>query len=183
MSSNTEINHATMVRALMKPSSELHDASTPRKWALIHAIVGIAGEIGEVDNAKDSVHLLEEAGDVLFYCRDYRHILGLPEFVPMLTDVRDGTSLISVVLDHMKRLCIYNYEMDEKRHQAMHKLIDEIESYVSIALEDCGFTREDALQANIEKLLTGPNARYKDGVYSDLAAQLRADKNPDEDDV
>ena len=36
---------------------------------------------------------------------------------------------------------------------------------------------EEALEHNMNKLLKGDNARYKDGGYSDEAAQARRDKN------
>lgn len=180
----TEENHARMVTALAKSPADMQDLSTPWKWALIHAAIGIAGELGEFDNAVDaSEHMLEEAGDTLFYCRDFRHVLDLPSFSPVLVLTRGLTALNGAVLDHAKRLTIYNYEMDDTRRAGLLDLVDEIESYISVKLENANYTRQDALEHNITKLLTGPEARFKEGSYTDLAAQLRSDKNPNNDDV
>ena len=199
ISHNVENRHDLMVLALMKQPSQLHEESTPKKWALIHASIGIAGEMCELASAEDRLHVLEEAGDALFYCRDLRlHVLEeagdalfycrdlrrrlhLPEF-SVTVHSRTVADMVSAILDHTKRLTVYNYKMDGDRLSRIMMLLNDIESEVARILRKRGFTREQALEANIEKLLTGPNARYKEG-YSDLAAQVRADKTREEDDV
>lgn len=181
ISHNVENRHDLMVLALMKQPTQLHEESAPEKWALIHASIGIAGELCELDSAEDRLHVLEEAGDTLFYCRDLRRRLQLPEF-SITSHSRTVTNMVSALLDHTKRLTIYNYQMDGDRLSRLVMLLNDIESEVLRILRERGFTREQALEANIAKLLTGPNARYKEG-YSDLAAQVRADKTREEDDV
>jgi hypothetical protein len=96
---------------------------------------------------------------------------------------RSSTELVAALSDHLKRLTIYNYPPSYQRLDKLRRCLDEVESCVEQRLEVNGMLRVEALQANIEKLLTGPDARYKGGQYSDLAAQLRADKTPDNDDV
>jgi hypothetical protein len=180
---NTEKRHGSMVIALAKSPIELQESSSAWKWSLIHAVIGIAGELAEADNASDREHLLEEAGDTLFYCRDFRNVLGLGDFETTFV-TRTVTDMISAILDHAKRLTIYNYDhTNDQRLLSIVSLVDEIESYISAVLGRCDYTRQQALEHNIDKLLTGPNARYKHGSYSDLAAKLRSDKNPDNDDV
>jgi hypothetical protein len=72
-----------------------------------------------------------------------------------------------------------------KKHVMYRKDLD-LDKLRRLLLQDCWVVRgmanvmgvdEDRLrELNMTKLLTGPNARYKTGQYSDEAAQARADK-------
>ena len=76
------------------------------------------------------------------------------------------------LLDAVKRQTIYRKPLD--RANVIEELGD-LEFYMEGLRQGLGITREETLQANIEKLATGAKARYKAG-YSDQAAQDRADK-------
>lgn len=73
------------------------------------------------------------------------------------------------LLDAVKKAVIYRKPLD------MQNVIEEmgdIEFYMEGLRQSLGFTREDTLKANTAKLLE----RYPNGVYTNGAAQARADK-------
>jgi len=77
------------------------------------------------------------------------------------------------VLDLIKKTTKYNKPLDRE------KLIEELgdlEFYLEGLRQGVGLTREEVLEANMEKLLTGKNARYKEGEFSNEAAIERRDK-------
>ena len=79
------ITHSEMVARLMKPKSELQ--FTPTQCDMIHAILGISGECGELlDTIKkhviygkslDMINIVEELGDMEFYLEHLRTICGV----------------------------------------------------------------------------------------------------------
>jgi len=76
------------------------------------------------------------------------------------------------VVDLIKKATMYNKPMDRA------KLIEEmgdVEFYLEGLRQGFKITREEVLQGNLDKLLTGANARYAEGNYSDQQAQDRAD--------
>jgi len=80
------------------------------------------------------------------------------------------------LLDAVKKTTVYNKPLD--RDNVVEELGD-LEFYMEGLRQGLGISREETLNANIVKLTTGPKARYKGGVYTDAAAQARADKTPD----
>ncbi len=73
------------------------------------------------------------------------------------------------LLDAIKKYVIYNKELD------MENVIEElgdIEFFLEGVRQSLSLTREQCIEANIKKL----GVRYQAGVYSDRAAQDRADK-------
>lgn len=72
------------------------------------------------------------------------------------------------LLDAVKKAAIYNKPLD--RENVIEELGD-LEFYMEGLRAELGITREQTLQANIDKL----SVRYKKG-YSDKAAQDREDK-------
>lgn len=79
------------------------------------------------------------------------------------------------LLDGVKKAVIYQKPLD--RENIIEELGD-LEFYMQGLRDGLGITRQETLEANIEKL-TGDKGRYKEG-YSDKAAQERADKQEDE---
>lgn len=75
------------------------------------------------------------------------------------------------LLDAIKKMAVYQKQLD--RENVLEEVGD-ILFYLEGICSLLGFTREDAIKANIKKL----EKRYKDG-YSNKAAQERADKNED----
>lgn len=78
------------------------------------------------------------------------------------------------LLDAIKRWTIYQKDLD------LDNVIEEmgdIEFFLEGIRRKLAITREQTLEANLNKLLKGDRARYKDG-YSDAAAIRRDDKQP-----
>lgn len=121
MNEAVAIEFDEMVRVLVKPGETILAEITPEQAHLMHMLLGLAGEVGElVDAIKkwiiyrkplDSTNLIEEMGDIEFFLEGIRQV----------------------------------FKMD----------------------------RTTICAANIAKL----SDRYKKLVYSDQAAQDRADKN------
>jgi hypothetical protein len=171
-----EQTHATMVQMLIKPGEDLHEVSTAQKWSLVHAALGISGEVAELQWLEnEEEHLLEESGDLLFYCRDLRLQLKLPP-----VDVTHGILPIvwwaGVITDVVKKVAIYGQELDATKADKIKVALDTIETYTEMRLVNHGYTRLDALRHNINKLWKGDKARYASGTYSDKAAAARSDK-------
>lgn len=80
-----EITHPELVAALVKPPQHLMAEMTPDKMDCIHAVMGIAGEAGELldavkkhtlyDKPLDREHVIEELGDMEFYMEQLRQRL------------------------------------------------------------------------------------------------------------
>ncbi len=81
------ISHPELVRRLSKSGYEISDHLTPADCVLIHMIIGITGEVGElVDTLKryliyqqplDLPNVVEELGDLEFFLEGLRQELGL----------------------------------------------------------------------------------------------------------
>lgn len=91
------------------------------------------------------------------------------------------------IMDIVKRKAIYRKgwldsapgkpSLEDRMKQALH---DDYQVVTAIA-RLCNLPVDQIRQANIEKLSTGPNARYASGTYSDAAALARADKDGKEE--
>ena len=74
-----------MVSSLAKPGEEINDSLTPIKSNLLHMVLGISGEAGEILDAikkhviynkgLDLEHVIEELGDLEFYLEGLRQQL------------------------------------------------------------------------------------------------------------
>lgn len=76
------------------------------------------------------------------------------------------------LLDAFKKWVFYGKPLDVTN---VVEELGDIEFYLEGIRQNLGITREQTLEANVNKLLAGKNARYADG-YSDAAAIARADK-------
>jgi NTP pyrophosphatase (non-canonical NTP hydrolase) len=82
-----ELQHLQMVQALTKPGKDIVTSLTPEKAHLLHMVVGIAGEVGELldavkkhviyNKALDLENVVEELGDIEFYLAGLRLGLGI----------------------------------------------------------------------------------------------------------
>lgn len=73
----------------------------------------------------------------------------------------------------IKKFLIYGKALD--RENVVEELGD-LEFYMRGLRDALGITREETLEHNLNKLLTGKNARYGKGEFSNEQAQNRADK-------
>lgn len=173
-----------MVVTLKKPGADILASWTPEKASASHMLVGIMDEYFEfieaVDNYHDNCteetadHVLEEAGDVLFYLKGMEQDLGLRELhFERAIENLDTTDLDKLILDiitSIKRHLYYNKELPGS------EVADQLE-LLAVIVTDCakhllGCSLEYILEANYKKLMKG---RYPNG-YSDDAANKREDK-------
>jgi NTP pyrophosphatase (non-canonical NTP hydrolase) len=83
----TFIDYAKFVATLAKPGADIIASLTPEKAHLLHMVVGISGEAGELLDAikkhviyskpLDTENVLEELGDLMFYMQGIMNTLGL----------------------------------------------------------------------------------------------------------
>lgn len=83
----SDISHPEMVRALVKKPGAIIAQLTEDKVDMIHAIMGISGEAGELldaikkatiyDKPLDRTNVVEELGDLEFYMEQLRQSLGI----------------------------------------------------------------------------------------------------------
>lgn len=74
--------HTRMVESLVKPGQEILDSLTPEKCNLLHAILGMMSELGELadcikkhviyEQTLDMENMKEEGGDLEFYFKQLR---------------------------------------------------------------------------------------------------------------
>ncbi len=82
-----QAQHADMVATLKKPGDAVLQSLTPYGCDLLHMVVGIAGEAGELLDAikkcviynkpLDMENVVEELGDIEFYMEGFRQILNI----------------------------------------------------------------------------------------------------------
>lgn len=83
----SDITHPELVKALVKPPEAIAPQLTDHKIDLIHAVMGITGEAGELldavkkfviyDKPLDADNVIEELGDMEFYMEQLRQRLGI----------------------------------------------------------------------------------------------------------
>ncbi len=86
MSLIIEANHKDMVTQLAKPGKDINENMTDEEAHLIHMVMGICGEAGELLDAikkyviykkpLDRENVIEELGDLEFYLEGLRQGLG-----------------------------------------------------------------------------------------------------------
>lgn len=77
------------------------------------------------------------------------------------------------LLDAVKKASVHDKALD--RVNVIEELGD-MEFYMEGLRQALGITRRECIETNIAKLMTGKNARYASGQYSDEQAHARADK-------
>lgn len=169
--------HANMVAALAKPGMDILAELTARKCDLWHHTTGVVTEAAELLNFEDDENLKEELGDLEFYLCGVRQNLALTRAeVPETSLQHGGASIHEFVvfwagelMDCVKKVVIYGQDPDLARIvETLFELDVRIESIYKFR----GFTREDALDANMTKLAK----RYPNFEYTDHRAKERADK-------
>lgn len=166
-------NQPAMVKALFKT-----DLPGGEPSAILHAAVGISGEVAEFLDSTSLTHMTEELGDIEFYLTALkqqsacsviaaRHLSNLDMSV---NEIFHGlTSVAGAILDLAKKHWAYNKPLDRER---LVREISAFEAYLSNLYHLFGISREDILSGNMTKLAL----RYSSGAYSDAEAQARADK-------
>lgn len=169
------VPYGQMVRNLFKPMDT--QAAT-----VLHAAVGIAGEVAELLVANSIENLVEEMGDIEFYIEAAFQATGGRNFPELIVEGHDmshhqvfgtvGTAMSVTagrLLDVVKKAWVYNQDLnlDAVRYELLR-----LELMLGCLRELLSVRRPDVLGANQTKL----GKRYPDGVYTDRDAQQRADK-------
>jgi len=179
-------SYSQMVTDLAKPGEDIIATLTPIKAHTLHMAIGLAGEAGELlehfcaDGLIEGSDVLEELGDNEFYfeglCQSMSIEMGstnatsddpfsVPNYVVATTDM----------LDVVKKMVVYNKDIDL---MIFINALTNVRARLDSLYDYYGFTQTEALEHNMDKLLKGDTARYKEGTYSDEAAQSRRDKQP-----
>ena len=82
-----EVNHSEMVKALAKDGATIQQEMSPLSAHLLHMVIGICGEAGELTDAVkkaviygkelDRINVVEELGDLEFYMEGLRQRLNI----------------------------------------------------------------------------------------------------------
>lgn len=152
-----------------------------REAPLLHACVGIAGEVGELSYATSYTNLLEECGDIEFYVEAAWQQLD-PEAQlarrKQAWPLENGAVLhcfvaySSKLLDLVKKSWIYGRDL------ATVPIVAQLNAVEDVLLgyyQLIGTDRSTVRHSNMVKL-AGKTGRYANGKYSDSAALARADK-------
>lgn len=186
-------HYSSFVAGLFKPGADIHREVSHSDCALLHAALGIAGELGELtiaDCNQDRNDVLEQAGDLFFYCRATRNILELEFSSITTTSLHDiviaaGLSLdkqgttceilsacASHVIDDLKRITIYRTAYNKPELKQLNRRLGHLELIVAKILSQYNFTVEQCIQHNIDKLLD----RHPKGTFTNAAALAKADE-------
>jgi hypothetical protein len=177
-------NYSQMVSDLAKRGEAIIATLTPIKAHTLHMAIGLAGEAGELLEHYCSIEpvlhseILEEFGDAEFYFE------GLCQSMAITIDLSGATSgdpmcvprytvEAATMLDIVKNMVVYNKDIDL---MTFVNGLTKVRTCLDRAYDYYGLTQAEALDHNINKLLKGDTARYKEGTYSDEAAQSRRDK-------
>jgi NTP pyrophosphatase (non-canonical NTP hydrolase) len=165
-----------MVADLKKPGASILDKMTIQKSQLIFAASDIY-----IQAAK----LLEESINMGFStphtCDRLHMAVGIAGEAGELLDAIKKGFAYNKPLDRANIVeelgdTLFYIEGFKQAHTTETGALEKIESSMSIIGGILEITKPECLDANLEKLTKGDRARYKGGVYSDEAAQLRADK-------
>ena len=174
--------YTQMVADLAKPGTEIITTLNPATAHMLHMAAGLMGEIAELkehqlSKVSDST-IIEELGDIEFYFEGL--CLDIP--VDMFTFNREALPTIGIdilivsagkLLDYIKKVAIYDKSISTEKYVTQLVLV---RNCIDRLHTQYGLTQEEVREHNMNKLLKGENARYKEGSYSDTAAIERSDK-------
>jgi hypothetical protein len=184
--------HRKMVLRLKKPGDFILASLTSWDCDLIHMAGCLPGEAAELYDAiqTDPTTLTEELGDYAFYLVACRNLFDINNWTGLVGGSNARGNAIELMRlgghfwDVVKRIVIYCKAIDvpdsKYDNQTLIKvaqnLLDQMEQRFNAILTYYGYTLEEILKANYEKLANVDTGRYSSGTYSDQQAQDRKDK-------
>jgi hypothetical protein len=139
---------------------------------LLHAAVGIVGELVELHDASCRTNVIEELGDIEFYLEAARQMCPPVPYddIPSKTGTIYGKLMLCAgwLLDEAKRWWVYGKAPDLK---SCAEMVEHLSGLLLGYYDLIGTTRADVIAANVAKL----RKRYPDG-YTDALAVARLDK-------
>jgi len=173
--------YSEMVTRLKKPGADILKDMDAFKANLVHMVLGVIGEYGEVERAYRAwqnnykgtsvsksilaAALIKELGDLEFYLEGLRQILRANAFYFKTQEPKGINNLAEIA----KKVLATNKPVDKGIICAEIEVIDQ---YMLDIRSDLGITLEDVLKVNMNKL----NDRFGSGQYSDKQAIERADE-------
>ena len=161
--------------------------------AVMHAAIGILGEVIELMDPKDAEEFIEELGDLEFYvtagiqslypfCANVSELIGEGFNDPFSTNdetadrfditMENLTRQAGKFHDLAKKCWVYGQPVTQHSSE-MIRCCGRIRHALVILYDLTGTNREEVLGTNQSKL----GKRYPEGVYRDVDAEARADKS------
>lgn len=170
-----KINHATMVRRLAKPGADIRASLQEKTVTALSAALSLNAILGKIFEGRFE-------GEVYIYEDDHEaHLYHM--LVGMVGETGELIDCIKKQVIYTKELDITNLIEELGDFEFYFEGYQQVEPGVGLYATDIrqrletiygafGITKDQALEGNINKL----SKRYNDLVYSDQAAQVRADK-------
>lgn len=167
-----KVSYDQMVRNLFKKMPTQIES-------LLHATVGMAGEVCELVTAfdnKDSANIEEELGDYMFYFKAAVIELDYGITIPQRFELHYGTTFEQLIaetgnlLDTIKKCWAYEKKFDPDSFLSQ---LEYTKATYDQLVSELGYTLTGIADQNQEKL----GKRYPKGVYSNKDAIFRVDKN------
>ena len=192
--------HQQMVSDLVKPGADILASLTPEKCNIVHMNWGLVGEhmeltqgfmalqmaLADPTSKPDYENVIEELGDMHFYLEALAQAFDcqLTLLEALFPEIQDSGPMellnaVEGVSDILKKYVMYDKPLTGEQTQELHEGFATIYASLHNLARSLQVTPEEVLEANMQKLLKGDTARYKDGSYSDEQAQNRADKAED----
>lgn len=194
-----DVEHSELVRRLAKPGSQIAKEMTADGAHLLHMIVGVCGEAGELLEAITATavchlplnrsNVVEELGDLEFYLEGLRQGCQITRGETRRRSIGDKSEIVETggyslafhaaveiciesgkLLDAVKKSVVYQKSLDLGE---LVRSLSNFEFSMEEFRQSLAITRDETLACNIEKL----KVRYASLSYSDHAAQTRADKD------
>jgi hypothetical protein len=184
--------HKEMVLRLGKPGDAILATLTPSDCNLVHMGGCLMGEAAELYEAcwmlkQNKEHIIEEFGDMEFYMVACRAAIGIERGTADWANAQVEAHQVAVAEPHLiqlmvlggnfwdvvKRVTVYRKPIEQTRAE---DILRKMEVHLHCLYSYYDLRLEDILQGNWTKLADKDKGRYREGAYSDTAAQARRDK-------
>jgi len=146
---------------------------------VLHCVLGMAGELGEIDQHTSKQNLIEELGDFMWYAAVLCSVLELRlgKVMTPLTPIslKEGASsrllcAVSTLVDKVKRKMFYNKELNEA--DVIGAVAQALAAVTSMA-EASSLSMQTIAELNIRKLSTRYPGKFnvEDAIVRNLAAE------------
>jgi NTP pyrophosphatase (non-canonical NTP hydrolase) len=149
-------------RASMRTMSPIKELTiSPRNQQLLHCILGVTGELGEIILSTDKHNLIEEIGDFMWYLSGAADTLGLGlEDIDLDHKVEEDpidelATHVAIMADKLKRHIYYGVLLDDN---SVERCIGACMVILDAMATECGVSLEECMITNIDKL----TVRYPD---------------------
>ena len=162
--------------------TEATAAESPLQRRLLHAAIGLSTESAELLDSTSPTNMLEELGDLCWYCAIIYNALGLnPDHdveireYSSTTHIRILVAQSGIILDFMKKVEFYGADLDKYRGE-IEALTHCIISHVAALAVQMDSTLSNVLEANVRKLAVRYPSRFtkEAALNRDLQSEYKA---------